>query len=259
MKYMSTAPILHFTVTGTGEPIVLIHGYLASSHYFKHIAPRLENTHQVITVDLLGFGKSPKPRTNYTYSEQLAAIDATLNHLSIKRPFTLLGHSMGALIALRYATQYGDDVNKLMLFNPPLFADIQQMIAAHKATGRHYRALLYSSAREGYWKALKAVPHNRTHRRPAVNFADTVRMSKHAREGSYRHVIGGSEIFTDLRKTTMPVLLVNGRYDRAVYQENLANRELPSNIQLEMVETGHHTLVKNVDLGEALIHSFLKG
>ena len=255
---MSTAPILHSTVTGTGEPIVLIHGYLASSHYFKHIVPLLAKHHQVITLDLLGFGKSPKPRTDHTYEEQITAIDATLSHLNVERPFVLLGHSMGALVALRYAVHHGDDVQKLMLFNPPLFTDIKQMIATHKSTGRHYRALLYSSARGGYWKALKAVPHNTTYRRPAVNFADTVRMSKHAREGSYNHVIGGSKIFTDLRKTTMPVLLVNGTYDRAVYQENLAGRDFPSNVRLETVETGHHTLVKNVDLGVSLINSFLK-
>lgn len=255
---MSKQPLLHAVVEGDGEVIVLLHGYLSSSHYFKPIAARLAKTHKVIRLDLLGFGRSPKPRGNYTYEDHMTAISRTLDALHVTKPFVLLGHSMGALIALRYAVVHGDDISRLMLFNPPLFTDTTQMIEAHKSTGRHYRAMLYSPAREGYWKALKLVPHNGTHRRPAINFADTVRMSRHAREGSYKNILGGSKIFTDLRKTTMPVMLVNGRYDRAVYMENLAGRELPSNVALHTVETGHHTLVKHIDIGEQLIRQFLQ-
>lgn len=254
---MAQVPILHSKTTGQGSVIVLLHGYLSSHHYFKHIQEHLAKTHKVVSLDLLGFGESPKPRGDYTYSEQLASIHATLDHLKITRPFTLLGHSMGALVALRYAVQYGDTIDRLLLFNPPLFTHTNQMIEVHKATGRKYRAFLYSPARNGYWRALKLVPHNTSKKRPAINMADTIRMSKHAREGSYKHILGGSEVFTDLRKTTMPVLLVNGRYDRAVYSENLAGKELPSNVRLETVETGHHTLVKNVEIGERLIRSFL--
>ncbi len=236
---------------------MLLHGYLSSSHYFKHITQQLRTSHTVITLDLLGFGLSPKPRSNYTYDDHITAIHRTLDSLEVKTPFILLGHSMGALIALRYAVHHGDTISRLLLFNPPLFTDVSQMIATHKASGRHYRAMLYSPAREGYWKALKLVPHRRDRGRPAINFADTVRMSPHAREGSYKHIIGGSTIFTDLRKTTMPVLLVNGRHDRAVYIENLRQHELPSNVQLEMAETGHHTLVKNVTTAEELIRQFV--
>lgn len=256
---MSHAPILYSQTSGRGEVIVLLHGYLSSSHYFKHIVQQLQSTHKVISIDLLGFGKSPKPRGDYTYQDQINALSATLQKLKITSPFTLLGHSMGALIALRYAVDYGDSISRLLLFNPPLFTHTNQMIESHKATGRRYRAFLYSPARNSYWKALKLVPHNISKKRPAINFTDTLRMSKHAREGSYKHILGGSEFFTDLRKTTMPVLLVNGRYDRAVYAENLAGKELPSNVQLEIVETGHHTLVKNVTLGDQLIQDFVKG
>lgn len=252
-----TSHILHADIRGEGEIVVMLHGYLSSSQYFKHIRERLATTHKIISLDLLGFGNSPKPRGNYTYDEHLSAITRTLEHLGVSQPIILLGHSMGALIALRYAVINGDKVTKLLLFNPPLFTNMQQMAENHKNTGRHYRIMLYSPARHGYWKALKLVPHTRSARRPAINFADTISMSKHAREGSYKNILGGSEIFSDLRKATMPVLLINGRYDRAVYMENLAGRELPSNVTLETVETGHHTLVRNADLGEKIIRNFL--
>lgn len=248
---------LHAVITGSGAPIVMIHGYLSSSHYFKTIQKRLSATNTVIAIDLLGFGKSPKPRGDYTYADHISAIHDTIRALKIQQPFTLIGHSMGALIALRYATIHADQLLSLQLFNPPIFNDINQMIDTHKQTGRHYRMLLYSPIREGYWKALKTVPHNTSNRRPEINFADTIRMSKHAREGSYKNILGGAQFFSDLRKVTVPTALIVGKYDRLVYQENLHLKQLPSNIDLQIVETGHHTLVKNIDLGESLIRQFI--
>ncbi|RYF28987.1 MAG: alpha/beta hydrolase [Chloroflexi bacterium] len=253
---MSTHRQLHTISRGSGPTVILLHGYLSSGHYFKSIQKRLAETHHVIAIDLLGFGKSPKPRADYTYDDHITAIHDTIEQLGVTKPYVLIGHSMGALIALRYTTVFADDVRSLQLFNPPIFSDINQMIETHKKTGRHYRMMLYSPIREGYWKALKAVPHNRSIRRPEINFADTVRMSKHAREGSYKNILGGAQFFSDLRKVTVPTSLIVGRYDRLVYQENLQTKELPSNIDLQIVETGHHTLVKNIDLGESLIRQF---
>lgn len=254
---MAIKKVLHVSITGSGEPIVLIHGFLSSSHYFKPLVQRLKKTHQVITLDLLGFGNSPKPRIGYTYEDHIDAIRRTLTHYHVTTPFTLLGHSMGALIALRYATNFPEQVVRLQLFNAPMFTDTAQMIESHKSSGSHYRSLLYSRLRGGYWRALKLVPHNATSRRPPINFADTVRMSRHAREGSYKNIIASGDFFSNLRKTTTETLVVVGKYDRVVYQENLQRRSLPSHVTLYMVESGHHTLVKTIDEGEQIIRQYL--
>lgn len=235
----------------------MLHGYLSSGQYFKHIRKRLESSHRIVALDLLGFGRSPKPKVGYTYDDHIAAIHQTIDHLGISKPYILLGHSMGALIALRYATIYGNDLQQLLLFNPPLFTDTSQMITHHKATGRRYRIMLYSRGRHVYWLTLRLLPKNKSKRRPAISFSDIISMSPAAREGSYRHVIGGATVFQDLRKLTVPTLLVNGRYDRAVYLENMRGRELPSNVTVETIETGHHPLVRNVDLSENLLRSHL--
>lgn len=252
-----TKHLLHSKISGNGEPLVLIHGYLSSSQYFEAIRPQLERSFTVIALDLLGFGSSPKPKVAYTYDDHLAAIHDTLEQLGIKKPFTLLGHSMGALIALRYACIFADDVSRLIMFNPPLFTDTSQMIQTHRASGRRYRIMLYSRGRHVFWLSLRFVPRNFIPKRRPLNFTDIVRMSPHAREGSYKHILGGSRVFQDLRIAKQPILLVNGRYDRAVYLENLRGRNLPANVHVETVESGHHTLVKNVDVAERLIRSHL--
>ncbi len=235
----------------------MLHGYMASGHYFKHIREKLETDYRVVTLDLLGFGRSPKPKISYTYDDHLAAVHHTIETLSIERPYTLLGHSMGALVALRYAVQYGAELHKLLLFNPPLFTDTSQMVTHHKATGRRYRIMLYSKSRHVYWMTLRLMPRSKSPRRRAISFSDIISMSPAAREGSYRNIIGGATVFHDLSGVSVSTLLVNGSYDRAVYLENLEGKEFPSNVTVKTLETGHHPLVRNVVLSEQAIRSYL--
>ena len=254
---MVTQYILNSETTGQGETIVMLHGYLSSSHYFKHIRNKLEHQYQIVTLDLLGFGRSPKPRLHYTYDDHMNSVEATLDHLGITKPYVLLGHSMGALIALRYAVTRPDAISKLFLFNPPLFTDRSQMTDIHKSTARRYRIMLYSKSRHVYWLSLRLVPKRHTRRRPAINFTDILSMSPRAREGSYHNIIGGATVFEDFDNLTMPTLLVNGTYDRAVYLENLKGRHLPSTITVNTMESGHHPLVRNVDDSYSMIKDYL--
>jgi len=249
--------ILHSNVSGSGDTIVLLHGYLSSSQYFSRMEKKLAKTHHVISLDLLGFGKSPKPRLEYSYEQQVDAIAETLKELSIKKPFVLIGHSMGALIAARYAVKSSSDILSLQLFNPPMYRDNEQAMNTLKTTGRRYRAMIASPLRPVYWQALKLVPRRRADSRHPINFTDTVRMSRHAREGMMHNVIAAPRFFDDIEKLVMPTLLVVGKYDRVVYQENLRSITLPKQITLKILETGHHPIVKNSDLAENLIREYL--
>ena len=131
------------------------------------------------------------------------------------------------------------------------------MIQTHRTSGRRYRIMLYSRSRHVFWLSLRLLPRGFLPKHRPLNFTDILRMSPRAREGSYKHVLGGSRVFQDLRIARQPILLVNGRYDRDIYIENLRGRSLPANVHVETVETGHHTLVKNVDIAERLIRSHL--
>ncbi len=118
---MKEAPNLHTTITGSGPTVVLLYGFLASSKYWDKVAALAAHNHTVIAIDLLGFGNSPKPRrSKYDYDAHINSINSTLKNLNIIEPFTLMGHSMGALLALRFANLYEQRVNKLVLANMPV-------------------------------------------------------------------------------------------------------------------------------------------
>lgn len=77
-----------------------------------------------VTFDLLGSGKSYKnDKLKYSYTEQLAALEKSLEKLRVETPLILVGHSMGTLIATRYAATHKKAVRKLILCSPPIYTE----------------------------------------------------------------------------------------------------------------------------------------
>ena len=117
------APLLHVAGdVGEGPVVVFIHGIASSSITWTNVIPLLEPSHRCISIDLLGFGGSPIPPTaQYTLPEHVASLARTIRSLKLREPFVLVGHSMGGLIAPRYAARYARRVRGLVLVSPPIY------------------------------------------------------------------------------------------------------------------------------------------
>ena len=250
--------MLHTEISGSGTPIVLLHGFLASSHYYKTIAKRLESTHQVIRVDLLGHGASPKPRdTPYTYNDQIQSLYYTLDQLNIARPFMLVGHSMGALLALRYTRTYPEQVSRLVLFNPPMFSSPEEAYDDIAATGLRYRVMLFSRVQKQLWRAIKILPRNPLNSRHPVSLTDMLRVGHQARVGSLRNVVMQGNIFTEIEEITTPTMIVVGRKDRVIYLKNALHAHFPPHVTLKVNKHGHNGMAFHPKLAEKYIREHL--
>lgn len=107
---------------GSGPVVVLLHGIASSSVTFQNVVPLIESGHRCISIDLLGFGGSPVvDDCDYTLADHVAAIHRTIRSLRLREPFVLVGHSMGSLIAARYAARHKREVTKLVLVSPPIY------------------------------------------------------------------------------------------------------------------------------------------
>lgn len=91
---------LHVETLGEGPPVLLVHGYGASAHSFRHWTPELARDHRVILVDLKGHGAAPKPREGRYSPVDLAEPLARLVVAMDLRDLTLLGHSLGGGVVL---------------------------------------------------------------------------------------------------------------------------------------------------------------
>jgi non-heme chloroperoxidase len=98
---------LYYEDSGSGKPVVLIHGYpLSGASWEKQVPVLLNAGYRVITYDRRGFGRSSQPVEGYNYDTFAADLQKLITHLNLQA-FTLAGFSMGAGEVARYFGKYG--------------------------------------------------------------------------------------------------------------------------------------------------------
>jgi non-heme chloroperoxidase len=141
---------LYYEDHGSGQPVVLIHGYpLSGASWEKQVPVLLEAGYRVITYDRRGFGKSSQPTIGYNYDTFAEDLHKLVTQLKL-RDFTLVGFSMGGGEVSRYLGKYGsNDVSKAVIISgvPPyllktadnpegvdasVFAGIEKAVAADR-------------------------------------------------------------------------------------------------------------------------------
>lgn len=107
---------IHYVIGGTGEPLVLIHGFGQNWYMWNRLLPEFGKHFTVIAPDLPGLGESGKPASGYDKKTMAADIHALVEKLGYKR-IGLAGHDIGLMVAYAYAAQYGEEVKKLALMD----------------------------------------------------------------------------------------------------------------------------------------------
>ncbi len=110
-----------YDVTGDGPPVLLLHGFPQTRRLWTEIAPRLAETHTVVTADLRGYGDSSKPPAgddlaNYSFRAMARDQLALMRHLGFDA-FHLVGHDRGARTAYRMALDASEAVLSLTLMD----------------------------------------------------------------------------------------------------------------------------------------------
>ncbi|MHC5308504.1 alpha/beta fold hydrolase [Myroides sp. LJL116] len=118
---------LSYTVQGQGKCLLFLHGFLEDSSIWEYFIPYFSQTHQVITVDFFGHGRSSVnlDGPNPTLSDIADDLFDLLESLEINKA-TLIGHSMGGYLALEFAEHYPTYVQQLILINSTAIMDSEQ-------------------------------------------------------------------------------------------------------------------------------------
>ncbi len=112
-------------ISGSGDPILFLHGFDSSLLEFRRIYPYLKNNFQLIIPDLLGFGFSPRIFNNQYNPENiiLNLIDL-IKELNITKKIKIVGASMGGSAALQLSKEIANNIDKIILLSPAgLFED----------------------------------------------------------------------------------------------------------------------------------------
>ena len=108
----------YYEITGKGDPLLLLHGGLGSMEMFPELRKALAQSHQVITVDLHGHGRTALGDRDINPIEQGRDIAAILKNLNLAQ-VDVVGYSMGGRIGFQFAIQNPDMVRKIVLVSIP--------------------------------------------------------------------------------------------------------------------------------------------
>ncbi|HEX7926810.1 MAG TPA: alpha/beta fold hydrolase [bacterium] len=104
---------------GSGEPLVLLHGFGADKDSWPPIARILTRHYHVYAPDLPGFGDSTRdPSANYGFAQQAERVEAFAQAIGLAQPFHLGGNSMGGAIAGVYAARHPERLKSVWLIDP---------------------------------------------------------------------------------------------------------------------------------------------
>lgn len=118
--YKSTK--VHYKSFGRGSTVILLHGFLENLNMWNFLTSTLAKKRRVITVDLLGHGKTENLGYVHTMEEQAELIRNLLKSLNVRKA-TLIGHSMGGYVALAFADLFPKNTKGVCLLNSTAYAD----------------------------------------------------------------------------------------------------------------------------------------
>lgn len=244
---------IYYEDLGSGQPIVLIHGFPLNGHSWeKQVAALLKAGHRVITYDRRGFGNSSQPSFGYDYETFTDDLNALMTKLDLHNT-VLVGFSMGTGEVTRYLSKYGSDrVSKIVLMAPippfllktaenpegvdrSVFDGIEQAIVADRPS-------YLSSFLEQFYN---------------VDVLGGGRITNDAIRLSWQVAAGASAIATldcvsswltdfrdDLPHINVPTLIVQGDADRILPHESTGDRlpKLIKDSKLVVIPGGPHAI-----------------
>ena len=112
--------LIHYEVLGRGRPVVLLHTWVGSWRYWIPTMQQLKINYKVYALDLYGFGDSTKDPAKYSLEHQIKLLEDFVVRMGMPK-MALVGHGLGAMVAVEYARRHQDKVPRILISGAPLF------------------------------------------------------------------------------------------------------------------------------------------
>ena len=244
---------IHFEDHGSGQPIVLIHGYpLDGNSWERQERVLLPQGFRVISYDRRGFGRSSQPTTGYDYNTVAADLSTLLDHLGLN-DVVLVGFSMGTGEVTRYLGRYGSGrVRKAALLGviPPFLLKTDDnpegvdgaVFDGIKAAIVKDRYAYFKDFLDNFYNVDKLAPDRISDQAWQASFNLAASASPYATYACVDTWL--TDFREDLPKIDIPTLVVHGTEDRILPYDATAKRlpGLIANLKLVTVEGGPHNI-----------------
>lgn len=201
--------LIHYEVLGRGQPVIFIHGWLGSWRYWWPSMQALSARHRSFAFDLWGFGDSGKSQDNYSLDDYGHMLDQFTTQLGMQLPVSIVGHSLGASVALRYAAHYPENVKKVIAVSLP-------------TTGSSIHQRLASSDPDAFVSKVIGKSNSFPEIDSEIRKTDPVAMNRLAEE------LAARDLEADLSNCSRPILTIFGENDSVIQPPSGENHHLQS-------------------------------
>lgn len=216
--------------------LLFLHGLGNTGAVWNGIIKKLPDDVLIVTIDMLGFGESPSPSwAIYNAKTQSRSVLATLFKLRITTPIIVVGHSMGALVAIEMAKRYPLFVEQLVLCSPPLYDDQVAKLPRSDDLLRQ----LFKAAEKHPDQFLRLASFAMKYR--LIN--DTFNVTQE-NIGSYMSALGAMIInqtsLQDAYSVRVPMTVIRGTLDPFVVSKNLKKlKRMNDKVTVKTIIAGH--------------------
>lgn len=215
------------------------------------------NKYRVITIDLLGHGKSDSLGYVHEMEDNANAVNEVLEHLKIEKA-TILGHSMGGYVGLAFAELYPQKIQKLVLLNSTSKED-----SAEKKINRT-RAI--KAVKQNYVSFVSLAIANLFSENNRTRLADEIEKVKtEALKTPLQGIIAsleGMKIRKDrewlLHENRFPALLILGKKDPVLNYEDSLSQIEDTTVELVSFEDGHMSQIENKEALKTVLADFFE-
>lgn len=225
MAYMDVAPF-----KSNGRTVVLLHGKNFNGYYWKDVVPFLQQEgYRVVIPDQVGWGRSDKPNIHYSFHLLAANTKKLLDTLGIRKA-VVIGHSMGGILATRFALMYPDAVERLIYENPIGLEDYRTFVPYQPLELQYARELSASMEslrkyQQGYYPQWQPEYEQYVEAQYAALQIPDFKQAAWASALSFQ-MIYEQPIVYEFKNIQQPTLIILGQEDRTVVGKALLPKEV---------------------------------
>lgn len=275
MAYMDAA-----SAKPNGRSVILFHGKNFNGFYWKDVIAALNaEGYRVIVPDQVGWGRSDRKPIHFSFHSLAAANKALLDSLGVKKA-SVIGHSMGGMLAVRFALMFPETTEKLVLENPIGLEDYRRFVPYASLTNLQAGELKataesYKTYQQTYYKEWKPEYQHYVEAQAAdlklKNFAEIALVNAMTTRMIYEQ-----PVLYEFDSIKAPTLLIIGQDDRTVVGKprvpkeivnnygqyptlgKLANQKIKGSKLIELKDVGHMPHVQVKDTFNKAVIEFLK-
>ncbi len=250
---------IYYEEYGHGPPLLIAPAFGATTRTYRGLLPNLTETHRVILYDLRGMGQSDDLPESPTLEWAADDLVGLMDHLGIGRA-TVLGPSMGAIIAQMFAVKYRERLDRLVVLTPPVTKSWHR-----SRINEMFADLLESHPPERLMRHMLVLALNPdfVDKRPSFldQMAKSIQVTERERQTMLK-LLGGSFVFegvSGLETMDAPTLIIAGEIDMLTppSQARLLHQQLPHSKLVIMSRVAHSPFLENTNATFREIRHFL--